>query len=59
MDFTFLKSVRFWKLFVVAVAAFLATQGVISVAVSNLIEVWLGGSVVLGTVDKFGKNFAG
>ena len=52
MDFSFLKSVRFWKLFVVVLAQFLGSQGIISTEVANLIGIWLGTSVAIRTVDK-------
>ncbi len=52
----FLKSVRFWKLFIVAVANFLVTQGILGQDLANLITLWLGGSVALGTLDKITKS---
>ena len=55
-DFEFLTSVRFWKLFVVALAGFSVQQGWIPQDVATALAVWLGGSVVVRTVDKLGGN---
>lgn len=58
----FLKSVRFWKLFVVAVLVSLEQQGVITgeiaESITRVIEVLLGGSVVIRTVDRFSETLA-
>jgi hypothetical protein len=53
MDFRFLKSVRFWKLFIVAAVGFAAGQGYVPQEVAGAVAVWLGGSVVVRTVDRF------
>mgnify|MGYP000209178893 CR=1 FL=1 len=57
-DFAFLKSVRFWKLFVVAVVQFLASQAVVSTEVANGISLILLGSVTVRTIDRFGEKVA-
>lgn len=58
--FEFLKSVRFWKLFVVGGLVSLQMQGFIDdnalKAIATLVEIWLGGSVVVGTVDRAAEN---
>lgn len=58
----FLKSVRFWKLFVVALLVSLEQQGVITgellELLARLIEIVLGGSVVVRTVDRFSETLA-
>jgi len=51
-NFAFLKSVRFWKLFIVAVAQFLSSQAIIDVAVANGLSILLLGSVVVRTIDR-------
>lgn len=48
----FLKSVRFYKLLAVAIAQFLATQGIISKEVADGISLVLLGSVIVRTVDR-------
>ena len=48
----FLKSVRFWKLFAIAVVEFLASQGVLTKEVANAVAVLLGGSVLIRTLDR-------
>ena len=48
----FLKSVRFYKLLVVAIAQFLATQGIITKEVADGISLVLLGSVLVRTVDR-------
>jgi len=59
-NFLFLKSVRFWKLIVVAVLLVLEQQGIIngglSEAFARVVELVLGGSVVIRTVDKLGES---
>lgn len=52
MDFSFLSSIRFWKLFVVAVLEFLGGQGIIPQDLAHAIALWLGGSVVVRTIDR-------
>ena len=55
MDFSFLKSVRFWKLFVAATAEFLATQGIITPELAHAISALLAGSVIVRTVDRMSE----
>lgn len=52
-DFSFLSSIRFWKLFLIAVAQFLAAQSVIPTDIATAVTIWLGGSVAVNTVDRF------
>lgn len=52
MDLSFLKSARFWQLFLVVVAQFLASQAIIGQDLANAISALFGGSVILRTVDK-------
>ena len=59
-NFLFLKSVRFWKLFIVAVLLALEQQGIIqgglSEAMARILELTLGGSVLIRTVDRLGEG---
>jgi len=52
----FLKSVRFWKIFVIAVLMAFQKAGVIDGGIVNvlaqIVEITLGGSVILRTVDR-------
>ena len=56
----FLKSVRFWKLVIVAVLMAMQTEGVIPegfmTALVTVVEVALGGSVVVRTIDRFSER---
>ena len=54
--FDFLKSVRFWKLFAVAVFEFLATQGIVSAEVAHGVSLVLLGSVAVRTIDRFAEK---
>lgn len=56
MDLSFLKSARFWQLFLAVVAQFLASQNIITGDLANAITALFGGSVVIRTIDK---NIAG
>lgn len=56
MDLSFLKSARFWQLFLAVVAQFLASQNIITSDLANAISALFGGSVVIRTIDK---NIAG
>lgn len=53
----FLKSVRFWKISIVAVLMVLQQQGVITGdlydGIARVLELVLGGSVLIRTVDRF------
>ena len=59
MKFEFLKSVRFWKLTIVAVLVVLqqnnVIDGVLYEAIARVIEIVFSGSVVLRTIDKFNE----
>lgn len=58
MDFSFIHSVRFWKLFVVGAMTglyLIFPDNVILKALDAMFAVWLGGSVVVKTVDKANK----
>lgn len=52
----FLKSVRFYKLCIVAVAQYLSTQGIIDATIANGLSLILLGSVAVKTVDRFGEK---
>lgn len=56
----FLKSVRFWKLAAVSVLVTLQANGVIDGglfdALAQIMEITLGGSVVIRTVDRFAEE---
>jgi hypothetical protein len=56
----FLKSVRFWKLVVLAVLLGLEQAGTVSsdlaLALTRVVELILGGSIMIRTVDRFGEN---
>ena len=54
--FAFLKSLRFWKLFIIALLQFLGSQGIIDPSLATAISVWLGGSVLVRTVDRHGEK---
>jgi hypothetical protein len=59
MDLSLLKSTRFWQLFLVGINAGLITfeqTGNVNLAVSAAITAWLGGSVVVGTIDRTSDN---
>lgn len=59
MDFTFLKSVRFWKLGAAVAVEFLASQGIVDANLAHAIAAWLTGSVVVRTVDRAGEYVGG
>lgn len=56
----FLKSVRFWKLALVATLVTMQANGIIDEgvfgAIVQVIEYTLGGSVVIRTVDRFAES---
>ena len=54
--FLFLKSVRFWKLVIVAVAQVLKNEGYIDDNIVNGLTLLLVGDVAIRTVDRFGEN---
>lgn len=58
----FLTSVRFWKLVVVALLVALEQQGAITgdvaQTITRFIELILGGSVAIRTVDRFSEKLA-
>ena len=63
MNLSFLSSVRFWKLFVVAGLVALQTEGYVTGelynALATLLELWLGGSVVVKTIDRAADKLGG
>jgi hypothetical protein len=59
MDFSFLKSVRFWKLVLIGLVAALQTQGAVSGALADAVYIILGGSVVIKTVDRASEKLGG
>jgi hypothetical protein len=53
--FAFLSSPRFWQLCIAGIAAGIQTYektGNGMMAISAAVGIWLGGSVVVGTVDR-------
>lgn len=52
MDFSFLKSLRFWKLGLGALLQFLASQQVIPQDLANALSAWIVGDVAIRTYDK-------
>jgi len=55
MDYSFIYSVRFWKLFVVGVltgAAVLWPDSIVLKAIAVVFDTWLGGSVLVRTYDR-------
>ncbi len=58
--FAFLQSVRFWKLVIVGVLLSLQQGGYINSellnAVFGVLELALGGSVIIRTVDRLGEK---
>jgi len=56
MDFTFLKSNRFWSLVILAVVWLLGQEGVIGADIAQAIEVILGGHIAIRTVDRFSEE---
>lgn len=61
--FAFLRSPRFWKLFLVALLMALQQHGYITSdlydTLAQLIELWIGGSVIVGTVDRVSEKLGG
>lgn len=55
-ELKFLKSVRFWKLFIVAALEFLATQSIITPEIAHAISTILVGSVAVRTLDRMGEK---
>lgn len=51
-DFEFLKSVRFWKLVIVAIAQVMASEGIIEHNIVNGLSLILLGSITIRTVDR-------
>lgn len=58
-QFSFLKSVRFWKLVLAGIGLALYNVGAISEALFALIEMVLLGSVTIRTFDRFGEKAGG
>jgi hypothetical protein len=58
MDFSFLKSNRFWSLVVIALVWIAGQQGFISPEIVAAIEVILGGHIVIRTTDRFSETIA-
>lgn len=58
MDFSFLKSNRFWSLVVIALVWIAGQWGFISPEIVAAIEVILGGHVVIRTTDRFSETIA-
>lgn len=58
MDFSFLKSNRFWSLVVIALVWVGGQYGLISPEIVAAIEVILGGHIVIRTTDRFSETIA-
>lgn len=58
--FTFLKSVRFWKIVAIGVLQALIAVGVVhgteAESLTQIIQLILGSSVAVRTVDRFGEK---
>lgn len=59
MQFDFLKSERFWAIVVNALVLYLQQKGLIGTAELALITAIIAPFVVVGTVDRVGKNIGG
>ena len=61
--FAFLSSVRFWKLTAIGILIALEAEGVIDGGVletiTRLLEIVLGGSIAIRTVDRFAEKVGG
>jgi len=58
MDFSFLKSNRFWSLVVIALVWVAGQWGFITPEIVAAIEVILGGHIVIRTTDRFSETIA-
>ncbi len=61
MSLLFLKSERFWKLFLVGILTGLEVVfpgNIYLVAIATVFQVWFGSSVAVRTVDRFGEQRA-
>jgi len=56
INLPFLKSERFWQVFIVVIFQLLAAYSVVPQEVANAISVWLGASVTIRTVDRFSEK---
>ena len=56
MDFSFLKSTRFYALLIGAVSFYLKTKGVFGEAEMVLVSTIVAGFTVIKTVDRFGDK---
>jgi uncharacterized membrane protein len=59
MDLKFLKSERFWAIVINAVVLYLQQKGWIGTSELALITAIVGPFVLIGTVDRVGKNIGG
>lgn len=51
--FSFLKSVRFWKLVIMGIVNALSTYGVITPEIAGSISLIILGDVTINTIDRF------
>lgn len=58
MDFSFLKSNRFWSLVAIAIVWVAGQWGILSPEIVAAIEVILGGHIVIRTTDRFSETIA-
>lgn len=56
MDFTFIRSNRFWALIIACIVYGLKIGEVIPVEVAAPLEVFLLGFIGIRTIDRFGEN---
>lgn len=52
MDFSFLRSLRFWKLGLAALLQFLASQSIVPQDLANALSAWIVGDVAIRTYDR-------
>lgn len=62
MNLDLLRSERFWQLFLIGIVTGLQAAYPMDprvTALATAVQVWFGGSVAIGTVDRVAKRFAG
>lgn len=59
MNIEFLKSERFWAIVINAITLYLQQRGIIGEAELALITAIVAPFVIVGTVDRVGKNIGG
>lgn len=56
VDWTFLKSTRFWSAVIASVSIYLETKGIIGEPERNLISIIAASFVAVGTLDRLGQS---